>query len=70
MSFLHATYSGGALVGALVAGALLSAGLGYRLVYLSLLFPLGMLVFAFAVARFPSPDGASRDTTGRMTPGS
>ena len=39
MSFLHATYSGGALVGALVAGTLLSAGLGYRLVYLSLLVP-------------------------------
>jgi MFS family permease len=70
MSFLHATYSGGALVGALVAGALLSAGLGYRLVYLSLLVPLGMLVLAFAVARFPSPDGASWDTTGGITPGS
>ena len=64
MSFLHATYSGGALVGALVAGALLSAGLGYRLVYLSLLVPLGMLVLAFAAVRFPSPDGTSRDTTG------
>jgi MFS family permease len=63
MSFLHATYSGGALVGALVAGALLSAGVGYRLVYLSLLVPLGMLVLAFAVGRFPSPDGTSRDTT-------
>jgi hypothetical protein len=32
LSFLHATYSGGALVGTLVAGALLSAGVGYRLV--------------------------------------
>jgi MFS family permease len=70
MSFLHATYSGGALVGALVAGALLSAGLGYRLVYLSLLVPLGMLVLAFAAVRFPSPDVTSRDTTGGMTPGS
>jgi MFS family permease len=64
LSFLHATYSGGALVGTLVAGALLSAGVGYRLVYLSLLVPLGMLVLAFAVVRFPSPDGTSRDTTG------
>jgi MFS family permease len=63
MSFLHATYSGGALVGALAAGALLSAGVGYRLVYLSLLVPLGMLVLAFAVVRFPRPDSTSRDTT-------
>ncbi|MBA2344649.1 MAG: hypothetical protein H0V83_06170 [Rubrobacter sp.] len=39
MSFLHAAYSGGAVAGALGAGALLLAGVDYRLVYLSLLVP-------------------------------
>ena len=55
MSFLHAAYSGGAVLGAVGAGALLSAGLGYRLVYLSLLLPLAALALAVAAARFPGP---------------
>ena len=59
MSFLHAAYSGGAVVGAIAAGALLSTGVGYRLVYLSLLFPLAILTAAFATARFPRTGGGS-----------
>jgi MFS family permease len=58
MSYLHAAFSGGAMaVGAMAvgAGALLQAGVDYRLVYLALLLPLASLVAAFAVARFPSP---------------
>ena len=55
MSFLHAAYSGGAVLGAVGAGTLLSAGLGYRLVYLSLLLPLAALALAVAAARFPGP---------------
>jgi MFS family permease len=55
MSFLHAAYSGGAVLGAVGAGALLSAGLGYRLVYLSLLLPLAAVALAVAAARFPGP---------------
>jgi MFS family permease len=57
MSFLHAVYSGGAMVGALGAGALLSAGVGYRYVYLSLLVPLAAVVLAFVAIRFPPPGG-------------
>lgn len=63
MSFLHAAYSGGAVVGAVAAGALLSAGLGYRLVYLSLLIPFAALVLALAAARLPSP-GEGQDPEG------
>ena len=53
MSFLHAAYSGGAVLGAIGSGALLSAGLGYRLVYLSLLLPLAAVALAVAAAHFP-----------------
>ena len=53
MSYLHASFSGGAMVGALGAGALRQAGVDYRLVYLALLLPLIALVAAFAAARFP-----------------
>ena len=70
MSFMHAAFSGGAMVGALGAGALRQAGVDYRLVYLALLLPLAALVATFAAARFPSlgaedtrdersPDGTS-----------
>jgi MFS family permease len=55
MSYLHAAFSGGAMAGAVGAGALLQAGVGYRLVYLALLLPLASLVAAFAAARFPRP---------------
>src|SRR5918997_1104091 len=61
MSFLHAAYSGGAVLGAVGSGALLSAGLGYRLVYLTLLLPLAVVALAVAAASFPGPadDGGS-----------
>ena len=63
MSVLHASYSGGAVAGALGAGALLSGGLDYRLVYLVVLVPLAAVVLAFAATRFPpqeaDPDGAA-----------
>jgi MFS family permease len=55
MSYFHAAFSGGAMAGALGAGALRQAGADYRLVYLALLLPLVALVAAFAVARFPRP---------------
>jgi MFS family permease len=58
MPFLHAAYSGGAVVGALGAGALLSAGVSYRLVYLLLLVPLAAVVAAFASTRLPPSGGA------------
>src|ERR687889_347360 len=63
MSYLHASFSGGAMAGAVGAGALLQAGVDYRLVYLALLLPLACLVAAFTAARFPQPgaEGTGED---------
>jgi MFS family permease len=66
MSYLHAAFSGGAMAGALGAGALRQAGVDYRLVYLVLLVPLVVLVAAFAAARFPRP--ATREAEGDLPP--
>jgi fucose permease len=54
MAVLHAAFSGGGAVGALISGALLSAGVDFRRVYLCALIPLGMVIFAVAITRFPS----------------
>jgi MFS family permease len=53
MTLLHAAFSGGGVGGALSAGALLSAGTNYRLVYLGLLLPLGALILAVTLTDFP-----------------
>ena len=58
MPLVHAAFSAGATVGAVGAGVLVQAGADYRLVYLGLLAPLGLLLLGFAVARFPAGDGA------------
>jgi MFS family permease len=58
MSVLHAAFSAGGVVGALCAGALLSAGADYRRVYLGVLIPLGAVILAVATTRFP-PQGES-----------
>lgn len=55
MTYLHAAFSGGAMVGALGTGALRQAGVDYRLGYLALLLPLAILVLAFVATRFPHP---------------
>src|ERR687894_222755 len=57
MSFLHALYAVGAVFGSLGAGALLSAGVGFRLVYLALLAPLAAVAVGVVFTRFPNPDG-------------
>ena len=54
MAVLHAAFSGGGAVGALVAGALISAGVDFRHVYLVALIPLGTVILAVALTRFPS----------------
>lgn len=61
MPLMHAAFSGGAMLGALGAGALLEAGVDYRYVYLSVLAPLAALLFAVAATHFP--------TTGERTGG-
>jgi MFS family permease len=57
MSFLHAAYSCGAVLGAIGAGGLLWGSLDYRLVYLLLLVPLAALIVAFAATRLPRSGG-------------
>jgi MFS family permease len=59
MSFLHALYAVGAVLGSLGAGVLLSTGLGFRLIYLAPLVPLAAVAVGVGVTRFPDPDGAS-----------
>ena len=55
MAVLHASFSAGGVVGALSSGALLSAGVDYRHVYLGVLLPLGTVIFAVATLPFPPP---------------
>jgi MFS family permease len=57
MSFLHALYAVGAVFGSLGTGALLSAGVGFRLVYLALLVPLAAVAVGIASTGFPNPSG-------------
>ena len=57
MAVLHAAFSGGGVVGALSAGALLSAGMNYRHVFLAALVPLGAVLLAVATVRFPPQGG-------------
>ena len=69
MSYLHAAFSGGAMVGSVGAGALRQVGTDYRLVYLSLLAPLTSLAIALLLSRLPdgrAPEGATE--VGESTP--
>ena len=68
MAVLHATFSAGGVAGALSAGALLSAGVGFRYVYLAVLAPLAVVILTVAVTRFPTSTGPSGDgeKTGRF----
>ena len=59
MAVLHASFSAGGVVGALSAGALLSAGVDYRRVYLMVLIPLVAVILAVATTRFPSTTGST-----------
>src|SRR3712207_3810879 len=58
MAVLHASFSAGGFLGALSAGALLSAGVDYRSVYLAVLLPLGAMILAVATIRLPPPGRA------------
>jgi MFS family permease len=55
MAVLHAAFSTGGVIGALSSGALLSAGMDYRHVYLGVLLPLGAVILAVATTRLPPP---------------
>jgi MFS family permease len=54
MAVLHATFSGGGVAGALLAGVLLSAGVGFRYVYLAVLVPLGVVILAVVLVSSPT----------------
>jgi MFS family permease len=62
MAVLHAAFSAGGVAGALSAGALLSAGVDYRHVYLGSLLPLGAVILAVATTRFPPPGERPENT--------
>ncbi len=62
MSFLHALYAVGAVLGSLGAGMLLSTGLGFRLIYLALLIPLSAVAACVAFTRFPDPGSVGDGT--------
>ncbi|MDP8972756.1 MAG: MFS transporter [Actinomycetota bacterium] len=68
MAGLHATFSADGVAGALSAGALLSAGVGFRYVYLAVLAPLAVVILAAAITRFPTYTELSGDgeKTGRF----
>ena len=64
MAVLHAAFSAGGVAGALSAGALLTAGAGYRLVYLVPLIPLAAVILAVATIRFPQVPHVEARSTG------
>jgi MFS family permease len=61
MAVLHATFSAGGVAGALSAGAFLSAGVGFRYVYLAVLAPLAVVILAVSITRFPTSTELSGD---------
>jgi MFS family permease len=61
MALLHATFSAGGVAGALSAGSLLSAGVGFRYVYCGVLAPLAVVILAVALTRFPASTEPSGD---------
>ena len=63
MSFLHALYAVGAVFGSLGTGALLSADVGFRLVYLALLVTLAVVAVGVVFTCFPNPDGVRAESS-------
>lgn len=61
MAPLHATFSGGAMFGAIGAGVMIQAGADYRLVYLGMLLPLTAVILAVAATRFPTGSRPAED---------
>jgi MFS family permease len=53
MAVIHASFSVGGAIGALLAGALITTGVDFQFIYLAALVPLGAMIFAAANTRFP-----------------
>ena len=62
MAFFHAAFSAGGVAGALSAGALLQSGVSYHYVYLAVLAPLGAILLAVLLTRFPELKRTSEET--------
>ena len=69
MSFLHAGFSGGAMLGAVGTGVLIQAGVDYRIVYLGMLVPLAAVILAVATTRFPAAANESSEDAGEKGSG-
>ena len=69
MSFLHAGFSGGAMLGAVGTGVLIQAGVDYRIVYLGMLVPLAAVILAVATTRFPAAANESSKDAGEKGSG-
>ena len=70
MSFLHAGFSGGAMLGAVGAGVLIQAGVDYRIVYLGMLVPLAAVILASRPPASPPRLTDPRRTPARRVAGS
>jgi MFS family permease len=57
----HAAFSVGGAAGALIAGALISAGVDYRYVYVGTLFPVALAILAVVLTRFPQAASGPED---------
>ena len=66
MALIHAAFSAGGAIGALLAGAVLTTGVDFQLIYLAALVPLGAIILAAANTRF-APVAFSR-TRGETKP--
>jgi MFS family permease len=53
MALIHAAFSAGGAIGALLAGAVITVGVDFQLIYLAALVPLGAMILAAAITRFP-----------------
>lgn len=62
MSFMHAAFSGGAVVGALLSGVLLSSGVDYHYIYLLLLAPLCAVILSVAMTHYPRTHATPEDS--------
>ena len=61
MSPVHAAFSAGGVVGALGSGALLQAGVDYRIVYLLVLVPLAAVLVGVLTTTLPAPDAGTAE---------
>ncbi len=65
LALLHAAFSAGGAVGALISGAFISVGIDYRHVYVGALLPVALVVLAVGVSQFPHVPSPSPGDKGK-----